>query len=693
MVGLTTYIGMTYEGEIEELFLTLPECFYEWNGLTEAFMRHIIISGNDTYPDPLVRIASMGTLSQLALTKTRLINPTTSFVSDQIPYLPDWPTLIPLLSHVSFLSMAYTNLEGPLPDTAPVAAQYLYFPHNALSGTIPSTFRAGPLQYVGLDLSFNNLTGPIPATFVSTACSDVFVDLSNNKLTSLPDSFDIDCYSWTIHANNNTLAGDLSPTLLDGVRLTSTSIELDLSDNRLTGSIPSTFIDALIGATSEMTRISLYFGRNQLSGPIPHFWPSFKSGAALRKVFFDFSSNLIEGSLEASPLVPRNSTPAYNKINTVNWNLAYNNIAGTLPGDLCGPTPVLNLFAANLSFNAISGPLPLITGELEEFFLAVATNRLTGSIPSNWLSIQGPPDQMTIDLSNNELEGTVPNALLDFFLYPTSGSPEYLLFDLSNNAFTGPLPNIVRGRSAVAMVDLSNNQFSGALNSSSLFTVTSTDGEPSFKFDASNNAITGALNIPDVANTTFAATYINLASNQLTQLVVSENANYMFALDVSGNTGLTGTIPSHWFSNDSYLLALAASHTSLSGSFPREVGEEADLEALDLSHTKIDFCGGSRVAWTSAPQLTSCNLDSTDAYNCSSDYPSVCSTAAPVPVAPPTAPSSSPSAPFSPSAPSSTPTFSPRAPSKAPTSDVTTVSRTVSVTFVASFVVALALLM
>lgn len=96
-------------------------------------------------------------------------------------------------------------------------------------------------------------------------------------------------------------------------------------------------------------------------------------------------------------------------------------------------------------------------------------------------------------------------------------------------------------------------------------------------------------------------------------------------LDVSGNPGMTGTIPSgFFFSNASRIISLLAGYTALNGTFPNMTGSiNNELKAIDLSHTDIDFCEEDHSAWTSS-SLSSCRLGDTNAVDCQSLYPSVC---------------------------------------------------------------------
>jgi Leucine-rich repeat (LRR) protein len=204
---------------------------------------------------------------------------------------------------------------------------------------------------------------------------------------------------------------------------------LDLSDNQLTGSIPTE-----LGNLSNLTRLDL--SGNQLTGSIP---------AELGNL-----SNLEEL-----------------------W-LFYNQLTGTIPTELGN---LSNLETLILSSNQLTGSIPTELGNLsnlEELYLS--SNQITGSIPTelgnlsklNWF-----------DLSNNELTGSIPaelgnlSNLKEFWLFENQliGSIPTELGNLSNldtlilfsNQLTGSIPRELGNLTNLWALYLSNNQLTGEI--------------------------------------------------------------------------------------------------------------------------------------------------------------------------------------------------------------------------------------
>lgn len=672
------------------LFFSLPECIFRFHSLTTIRLENVIILGNATSPDPLVRITSINSFGILQLATVKLINPTRNYANFDYPYTPNWTALFQSQSAAEAISIRDAHLVGSVPSTIPQVLQLLDLGNNALTGTIPFTLQMGA-DGSTISLSNNALSGTVPSNMLSSAGDTFYLDLSFNRLTALPTSFNYSRTNVFLSLASNTISGSIPATLLEGTTSATTSLTVDLSGNILSGNIPPSLIASVASAPSAVTQLYLNLSRNVLTGSLPNFWSSFETGTPLTSVSYDFSYNILQGSLVAAPLVPPNTTAAYSTIRTIHWALGYNAISGSLPANLVGPLPNLFVFSADLTSNSLIGLLPAqLSGSFAQyasFSLKLASNQLYGSIPANWLAI-GTPDRVVLDLSHNQLESSLPaDFLAPIMELPTAAS--YVVVDLSYNSFVGDLPNVVRGATLVANINFNKNQFAGALNSSSLFTIVDPNAAgptPRFVFSAAHNFLTGTLAVADRESTTNGEIYIDLSYNQLEALTVPDQVSYIYGLDVSGNPQLTGTLPAKWFGVSSQLEALNASHTQLGGSFPDYVSADLPLLVLDLSFTPIEFCQENRTAWTSSSLLL-CNLDNTDAENCPSTYPALCISPAPEEV-----PTASPSSPASPSAPTTSgPGSTPRSSPKPPTSAATSLSTMVSIASIASLVIALAL--
>ncbi|CAM6102422.1 unnamed protein product [Calypogeia fissa] len=142
-------------------------------------------------------------------------------------------------------------------------------------------------------------------------------------------------------------------------------------------------------------------------------------------------------------------------------NVSNNNFKGSMPDDLGALPHLEQLWAGNAQFsgsfpnslannskmtrlslsgNNFSGPIPDLDGNTAMVFLDLSSNGFSGSIPAL------PPIAVTVSLSNNSLNGSIPSS----FVVPTS----LMTLDLSNNELSGPIPTFV---DKVANVSLDGN--------------------------------------------------------------------------------------------------------------------------------------------------------------------------------------------------------------------------------------------
>ena len=216
------------------------------------------------------------------------------------------PTEFGDLDKVTSLNLRGNKLSGSIPaalgDMDALTTLHLW--DNELTGSIPSEINN--LNLVTLSLKSNNLSGAIP------------------DLTSLPIA------NSALSLSDNQFTGDLATTLS---RLPTSVIYLDLSSNKLTGSIP---------ATITVPFISLDVSDNDLSGPIPAGLGSLSTLIAL--------------------------------------NLRMNDLDGSIPTEL-GNLQALR--ALRLNDNELTGQIPLELEGLNSLSrLYLADNKFTGCLPA-----------------------------------------------------------------------------------------------------------------------------------------------------------------------------------------------------------------------------------------------------------------------------------------------------------------------
>lgn len=267
-----------------------------------------------------------------------------------------------------------------------------------------------------------------------------------------------------------------------------------------------------------------------------------------------------------------------------------------------------------------------------------ANNALTGTVPSDLLTFGATGSTMSvatimIDLDNNRITGALPSAFFSSIVWTSTSS---FILGLNNNLISGDLPSTLLGTSnppALKTLQVSMNgnpNLSGTIPASFLASinpitaVTAISELATFSLSFSQTALTGTLTIPDFTprkNVQATSLSLGFASTNLRRLIIDANAGAILAsLDISGDSLLTGTLPTNLFSSSSLLTTLLASHVPLGGALPDT--SSANFASLDLSSTYIDFCSsGATLA------STECNLNGTNANQCPDRFPQ-CATSA-----------------------------------------------------------------
>ena len=658
----------------------LPECFWDLAENITAFEAHnVIISGSASIVDPLLRFGA--NLTDLLLENVVLRN-FSSTPASSAAYFVSWDRFFAAQSSIEAVTITNSKLTGSLPATLPASVTTLDLSHNAISGSIPTTLlnNAGDAEEFVLDLSYNGLIGSIP-TFGSAGLDDatlVSISLNNNGLTgALPASF----FALSTFASVDT-------------------VFINVSTNQLSGNIASNFFQA-IPASAGLRSLTFDASANTFNGPVPTFLASLASPAGLTDATFILSNNRLSGSVP-SGVVPGSSFAA---IEAFELRLDHNALDGTVPAGLLGPTSSSLLFlAVHLDNNALTGALPANLfstanfNNLNTIALSLASNKLNGALPSNFLSdVPASLSTVTLEFSNNGFSGSIPSSFVEDYTVDSSTNWRALTLALANCSLTGSLPADIAGGLANLDLDVSRNSLIGSINLAEMINsaVETNQDNIWLTLNASRNALTGAVVLPNAAfvNTTANPLQLtlDLSYNTLNNLTIAGNVTYVTYLDLTNNTALSGTIPAVLFSALSNVEIFLAPHTNLTGAFPQLSGAlNTSLRTLDLSFTSIDFCSGSRPAW-SAVSLISCSLVSTNAGNCASSYPDTCevsvSPSSPSSPANPASPSNptnpaSPSNPASPASPSNpavpanpaTPSSPAPAPVRTPTGDASSIS-------------------
>ncbi|WVZ14209.1 hypothetical protein V8G54_011775 [Vigna mungo] len=238
------------------------------------------------------------------------------------------------------------------------------------------------------------------------------------------------------------------------------------------------------------------------------------------------------------------------------------------------------------------GPLfPKWLEKQNEFnYLDISNSEISGIVPKWFWTKFGLSNWTSIDISCNNLQGTIPNLLIE---------NHYNSLSLASNQFEGHVPPFFRGS---VYLDLSNNKFT----ESSWFLCSSGVVETLYQLDLSNNEFSGQ--IPDCWTHFKSLAYLNMSqnkffgkvptsmgsliqlqvlllrSNKLTGMMPSilKNCTKLVMVDISENR-LSGPIP-NWIGNElSKLQFLSLRRNYLNGSLPLQICYLKGIQLLDLS--------------------------------------------------------------------------------------------------------------
>ncbi|BAU02117.1 DNA damage-repair/toleration protein [Vigna angularis] len=350
-------------------------------------------------------------------------------------------------------------LEGPIPDgfgKEMNSLEVLSLFRNKLQGEIPSFF-GNMCTLQSLDLSNNKLSGNI-SSFIqnSSWCNkQVFQSLflSDNQITGiLPMSIALLSELEILLLDGNCLEGDVTESHLSKfskLRL------LSLSDNSLSLKIVPNWVPPFQIISLELrscklgpsfpswlqTQRSLLYldiSENRLNGSVPKwFWNNLHNVESLY-----MSQNNISGA------IPNNiSLKLFNRPSIF---LNSNNFEGKIPQFL------LQASDLRLSDNKFSDLFSFVCDQRTYVMatLDLSNNQLKGQLPDCWKSVH---QLLFLDLSNNKLSGKIPVSM--------DSLVELEVLVLRNNNLTGELASTLKNCSNLIMLDVAENMFFGPIPS------------------------------------------------------------------------------------------------------------------------------------------------------------------------------------------------------------------------------------
>uniref|UniRef100_A0A166B5P2 non-specific serine/threonine protein kinase n=1 Tax=Daucus carota subsp. sativus TaxID=79200 RepID=A0A166B5P2_DAUCS len=326
---------------------------------------------------------------------------------------------------------------------------------------------------------------------------------------------------------------------------------LDLSDNDISGSIPS-------GISSLEILYSVDLGANQLTGTIP-----FSLGSLTKLKHLNLEFNQFNGSLDFFQLA--NVTHLKN---LEHLDLGHNKLTGFVPREFGN---LSNLVYVNLQENNLTGIIPSELGNLRNLVsLYLGKNKLRGTIPSALGSLT---KLNHLDLGSNRFYG-----FLDFHLANLTSLVNLVYLDIGHNKLSGFIHPGFKNLSKLVYLNLQENKFTGIIplelgNLGNLVSLL-----------LGQNKLTGT--IPSTLGSLAKLNYLDLSFNQLNGSLVflPGEISQLVKLDVSHNS-LTGFLPV--FRNCKTLLDLKFSNNLFSGHIPEELGDCTSLESVSLNNNNL----------------------------------------------------------------------------------------------------------
>ncbi|XP_021287642.1 receptor-like protein 12 [Herrania umbratica] len=324
---------------------------------------------------------------------------------------------------IEYLDLSSNLIQGNLP-IPPSTTRYFLISNNSLSGEIPSLIcNANSLEI--LDLSHNKLSGIIPQCFGNLSRSLSVLKLEMNKFGgTIPPTFMKGCHLSYLNLHGNQIEGPLTRTIINCTYLE----VLDLGNNQINDTFPH-----WLGSLAQLQVLVLR--SNRFHGSIH----GARSGHSFSKIqIFDLSNNSFTGPLPTkyiknfkAMINPAEDESAISYIGEDGSGGYSYSIDITIKGVEIELVKIfIKLTVIDLSNNELQGEIPEVIGKLDSLKqLNLSHNNLNGCIPTSMGNLTALE---SLDLSSNKLVGKIPEQLTSL------GSLEVL--NLSQNQLIGPIP-------------------------------------------------------------------------------------------------------------------------------------------------------------------------------------------------------------------------------------------------------------
>ncbi|KFK34132.1 hypothetical protein AALP_AA5G105200 [Arabis alpina] len=338
----------------------------------------------------------------------------------------EFPSDVARLSHLWSLQLFKNNFSGVFPPAIYnlSSLKNLGVAYNRFSGRLRPEFGILLPNLESFNMGGNYLTGSIPTTLSNISTLERLAMNENNLTGSIP-SFGKLVNLQVLFLHTNSLGSGSYGDLEFLTSLTNcTKLEtLDIGRNRFGGDLPT----SIANLSTKLT--TLHLGGTLISGSIPH---DIGNLINLQKLIMD--QNMLVGPLPTS---------LGKLLNLRFLSLSSNRLSGEIPAFIGNITMLETL---DLSSNGFHGFVPPSLGKCSHLLeLWIGDNKLNGTIPLEIMKIQ---QLLLLDMSRNLLIGSLSKDI---------GQLQNL-----GNSFDGDIPDL-KGLVGVKEVDLSNNNLSGSI--------------------------------------------------------------------------------------------------------------------------------------------------------------------------------------------------------------------------------------
>ncbi|KAK9081946.1 hypothetical protein Syun_030928 [Stephania yunnanensis] len=398
-------------------------------------------------------------------------------------------SLSPYIGNLSFLhtiDLDNNSFRGEIPSSEVLGRLFrlraFVLDNNSFTGELPSNFSR---NLDSLGLSGNKLSGTFPKQLCALQ-KLITLQLRRNNLTGenmlsskLPPSIYNLSSLWTLGLTMNQivdrLPSDIGRTFLPNLR------ELFIGGNHFFGPLPSSLFNISTLEVLELSRNGftgkvpdnmgnmqklrvLSFSRNNQLGSSGRaddlkFLSSINS-TVLRVIQASYTSNIPQDigklnnlqvlSLRNNNLSGRIPFSINNLARLLGLELHHNNFEGVIPNT----SNLQSLLELDLSGNKLNATLEQVFGQTSHglLYAYLADNSFTGSLPVEVGNFEYVVD---MDVSNNYLEGEIPNTL--------GKCLSLQQLSLMGNSFRGSIPPSFSSLQGLKFLDLSQNNCSGEI--------------------------------------------------------------------------------------------------------------------------------------------------------------------------------------------------------------------------------------